>query len=136
MKEERGAALRLLYQLKMALERVYPPTDVGVLKKSKLPEIQCITFPRSIAGKIGDNRPAMKIAAPKEKFEAQAATFFHQRLQVLNKPQKQIIMERHLKKFDDEAVRQDLNAKAGDQAEKDARERRLMDLRAAGISKV
>ena len=35
MKEERGAALRLLYQLKMSLERVYPPTDVNVLKKSK-----------------------------------------------------------------------------------------------------
>jgi hypothetical protein len=35
MKEERGIALRLLYQLKMALEKVYPPTDVAVLKKSK-----------------------------------------------------------------------------------------------------
>ncbi len=35
MKEERGVALRLLYQLKMALEKVYPPTDVAVLKKSK-----------------------------------------------------------------------------------------------------
>jgi len=37
MKEERGVALRLLYQLKMALEKVYPPTDVSVLKKSKSP---------------------------------------------------------------------------------------------------
>jgi hypothetical protein len=73
MKGERGTALRLLYQLKMALEKVYPPTDVGVLKKT---------------GKIGDNRPAMKIPNPKEKYEAQAHTFFHQRLQVLNKPQK------------------------------------------------
>lgn len=36
MKEERGVALRLLYQLKMSLEKVYPPTDVSVLKKSKL----------------------------------------------------------------------------------------------------
>jgi hypothetical protein len=35
MKEERGVALRLLYQLKMSLEKVYPPTDVSVLKKSK-----------------------------------------------------------------------------------------------------
>lgn len=32
MKEERGIALRLLYQLKMALEKVYPPTDINVLK--------------------------------------------------------------------------------------------------------
>jgi hypothetical protein len=35
MKEERGVALRLLYQLKMSLEKVYSPTDVSVLKKSK-----------------------------------------------------------------------------------------------------
>jgi hypothetical protein len=50
MKEERGVALRLLYQLKMSLEKVYPPTDVSVLKKT---------------GKIGDNRPAMKITTAK-----------------------------------------------------------------------
>lgn len=36
MKEERGSALRLLYQLKMALEKVYPPTDIGVLRKSTI----------------------------------------------------------------------------------------------------
>jgi hypothetical protein len=36
MKEERGIALRLLYQLKMALEKVYPPTDIAVLRKSNL----------------------------------------------------------------------------------------------------
>ena len=36
MKEERGVALRLLYQLKMSLEKVYPPTDVHVLKKSNV----------------------------------------------------------------------------------------------------
>jgi len=35
MKEERGVALRILYQLKMALEKVYPPTDIAVLRKSK-----------------------------------------------------------------------------------------------------
>ena len=35
MKGERGLALRLLYQLKMALEKVYPPTDIAVIKKSK-----------------------------------------------------------------------------------------------------
>jgi hypothetical protein len=28
MKRERGVALRLLYQLKMMLEKVYTPTDV------------------------------------------------------------------------------------------------------------
>jgi hypothetical protein len=29
------------------------------------------------AGKIGDTRPALKLGATKEKFEEQAATFFH-----------------------------------------------------------
>ena len=95
MKEERGVALRLLYQLKMALEKVYPPTDVSVLKKSKLhPQderhlyniwtfhIQNIDFALSyyIAGKIGDNRPAMKITTAKQSYEEHATTFFHQRL--------------------------------------------------------
>lgn len=34
MKNERGVALRLLYQLKMMLEKVYPPTDIAVLAKT------------------------------------------------------------------------------------------------------
>ena len=34
MKQERGCALRLLYQLKMILEKVYPPTDIAVLTKT------------------------------------------------------------------------------------------------------
>ena len=78
-----------------------------------------------IAGTLGDNRPAMKLTNAKEKFEEHAHTFFHQRLQVLNKPQKQILMERHLKKFDDEQTRQDMMAKNGDRNEREARERML-----------
>ena len=42
---------------------------------------------------------------------------------MLNKPQKQIIMERHLQKFEDEKLRQDHIAKLGDRDERDARER-------------
>ncbi len=34
MKQERGTSLRLLYQLKMVLEKVYPPTDISVLTKT------------------------------------------------------------------------------------------------------
>ena len=36
MKKDRGHALRLLYQLKKVLERVYAPTDIAVLTKSKI----------------------------------------------------------------------------------------------------
>ena len=43
MKQERGISLRLLYQLKMVLEKVYPPTDISVLTKT---------------GQFGDNQPA------------------------------------------------------------------------------
>lgn len=50
MKEERGSALRLLYQMKMALEKVYPPTDIGVLRKSNY-----LSSLISVAGKMGDN---------------------------------------------------------------------------------
>ena len=35
--EKRGTALQLLYRLKMALEKVYPPTDISVMQKSKTP---------------------------------------------------------------------------------------------------
>ena len=65
----------------------------------------------------------MKITTAKQSYEEHATTFFHQRLQVLNKPQKQIIMERHLQKFEDEKLRQDNIAKLGDRDERDARER-------------
>ena len=43
MKKERGHALRLLYQLKMCLEKVYPTADMAVLQKT---------------GQFGDNQPA------------------------------------------------------------------------------
>jgi len=36
IKQKRGVSLRLLYQIKMALEKVYPPTDIAVLSKSKM----------------------------------------------------------------------------------------------------
>ena len=50
MKKERGYALRMLYQLKMILEKVYPPTDIAILRKT---------------GKVGDNQPALKIGSSK-----------------------------------------------------------------------
>ena len=81
MKCERGQALRLLYQLKMVLEKVYPPTDIAVLTKT---------------GQFGDNQPAQKIAKPMEKFDKIQHDFFKQRLAALNKPQKQINLENHV----------------------------------------
>lgn len=91
MKRERGIALRLLYQLKMCLEKVYPTTDIAVLTKT---------------GQFGDNQPAQKIANSKEKYDRVQHEFFKQRINALNKPQKQLNMEAHLKKFEAEKDRQ------------------------------
>jgi hypothetical protein len=32
--QERGQALRLLYQIKMVLEKVYPPADISIVAKT------------------------------------------------------------------------------------------------------
>ena len=85
----------------MILEKVYPPTDIAILRKT---------------GKVGDNQPALKIGSSKDAYNKMQSSFFKTRLQALNKPQKMMNMENHLKKFDDEAVRQDEEAKRYNQA--------------------
>ena len=121
MKQERGYALRLLYQLKMILEKVYPPTDIAILRKT---------------GKVGDNQPALKIGSNKESYNKMQSTFFKTRLQALNKPQKTMNMENHLQKFDNEAMRQDEEAKQYAAAEKEERERIKQEIRRAQINKL
>jgi hypothetical protein len=65
MKKERGYALRMLYQLKMILEKVYPPTDIAILRKT---------------GKVGDNQPALKIGSSKIAYNKMQSEFFKTRL--------------------------------------------------------
>lgn len=121
MKCERGQALRLLYQLKMVLEKVYPPTDIAVLTKT---------------GQFGDNQPAQKIAKPMEKFDKIQHDFFKQRLAALNKPQKQINMENHVQKFVNEQERQVKNAADFLEADKLASSLRKQELRRIQINKL
>mmetsp|Transcript_6306 Transcript_6306/g.10250 ORF Transcript_6306/g.10250 Transcript_6306/m.10250 type:complete len:141 (+) Transcript_6306:258-680(+) len=121
MKEERGRALRLLYQLRMILEKVYPPTDIAILRKT---------------GKVGDNQPALKIGSDKEAYNKMQSRFFKTRLQALNKPQKTMNIERHLKKFDDEAVRQSEEAKRLANVEKEEKDRVKQEIRRAQINKL
>ena len=121
MKQERGYALRLLYQLKMILEKVYPPTDIAILRKT---------------GKVGDNQPALKIGAAKDAYNKMQSSFFKTRLQALNKPQKTMNMEKHLKQFEDEAVRQDAEAKRYEAAEAAEKERIKQEIRRAQINKL
>jgi hypothetical protein len=61
MKKERGQALRLLYQIKIVLEKVYPPADISIVAKT---------------GTFGDNQPAQKIAHSKPKYDEVTHTFF------------------------------------------------------------
>lgn len=121
MKGERGVALRLLYQMKMVLEKVYPPTDIAVLTKT---------------GQFGDNQPAQKIAKPMEKFDKIQHEFFKQRLAALNKPQKQINMEKHVQKFVIEQERQAQQAAEYLEAEKQAATLRKQELRRIQINKL
>ena len=121
MKKERGYALRLLYQLKMVLEKVYPPTDIAIVRKT---------------GKVGDNQPALKIGHAKEAYNSMQSQFFKTRLQALNKPQKLMNMERHLQKFDDEAHRQADEAHRYYQAQKDEQDRVKQEIRRAQINKL
>ena len=134
MKEEKGLALRLLYQMKMALEKVYPPTDIAVLRKSNYHHYNPYCIP--IAGKMGDNQPALKIAHSKEKYDTQQHTFFKNRLQELNKPQKQINMEKHLSKFDAEQQRQERLAASAHKEEMEAKDRVKQEIRKAQINKL
>jgi len=104
MSRERGQALRLLYQLKMVLEKVYPPADISIVAKT---------------GTFGDNQPAQRIAVSKPKYDEVSHNFFKQRLGKLNRAQKDIDLEAHLQKFDDEAVKQAKQAERADNQDED-----------------
>ena len=84
-----------------------------------------------LAGKMGDNQPALKIAQSKDKYDEHAHTFFQNRLQVLNKPQKVLNMERHLDKFDREKQRQEDEANRYNLDKVDAKEKMRQETRRA-----
>ena len=90
MTKERGQALRLLYQLKMVLEKVYPPADISIVAKT---------------GTFGDNQPAQRIAHSKPKYDEVSHSFFKQRLGKLNRAQKDIDLELHQQKYEEEMQR-------------------------------
>lgn len=99
MSRERGQSLRLLYQLKMVLEKVYPPADISIVAKT---------------GTFGDNQPAQRIAMSKPKYDDVSHTFFKQRLGKLNRAQKDIDLEAHQMKFEEEMKRQATMAEKAD----------------------
>ncbi len=121
MRGERGLALRLLYQIKMVLEKVYAPADISIVAKT---------------GKFGDNQPAMKIAANKPKYDDVSHEFFKQRLAKLNRAQKEIDLEAHLKGFEEERQRQASLAAAAEKEEREADVRKKQEMRRIQINKL
>ena len=105
----------------MILEKVFPPTDITILRKT---------------GKNGDAQPALKIGSSKQSYNKMQSAFFRERLQTLNKPQKETNMERHLKKFQDEADRQATEAKKFYSNEKSDQEHKKQEVRRAQINKL
>lgn len=114
MKEKRGAALGLLCQLKMALEKVYVPMDT----------------------RMSDTMPAKKLNPGKEIYDNQAHQFFKRRLQEINDSQKNINLNNHLNKFEEIRMKQEAQAKREEEEEKDLKKRMKQDMRKAQIDKL
>ena len=105
----------------MVLEKVYPPTDIAVLTKT---------------GQFGDNQPAQKIAMQKEKYDNVQHAFFKPRINALNKPQKVLNMEAHVKKFEDEKERQAQDAIQYESKKKEMQAARQQEMRRIQINKL
>jgi hypothetical protein len=73
----------------------------------------------------------LKIGPAKESYNKMQSTFFKTRLQALNKPQKTMNMENHLKKFEDEATRQAGEAAQHAATEAEEKERIKQEIRRA-----
>lgn len=91
IKAEQGVASQILYQLKMALEKVNNPADIVIFSQNN---------------KFSQVTPLKKIEPPKEQFDKMENTFFQQRLNEMNKPQKQVNQDAHLQKFEQFRIRE------------------------------
>lgn len=114
MKEKRGAALGLLCQLKMALEKVYVPMDL----------------------KMNDSKPAKRLKPGKEIYDKQGHDFFKLRLQELNDSQKNLNLKSHLNKFEEIRKRQESKAQQAEQEENEMHTKLKQDMRKAQIDKL
>ena len=114
MKEKRGAALGLLCQLKMALEKVYVPMDT----------------------KMSDTMPAKKLNPGKEIYDHQAHNFFKRKLQELNDSQKNINLTNHQQKFEEIRMKQEAQAKRQEEEEKTMKIKMKHSMRKGQIDKL
>ena len=83
--KKEGAAIKLIYQLKMALEKTSPPVDIKLVKQ----------------GKVAEQPPVKCIRPPRKQFDEMEKKNIETRLQTLNKAQKVIDLEKKMQKFAD-----------------------------------
>jgi hypothetical protein len=114
MKEERGAALGLLCQLKQALEKCMFSLDTNMT----------------------DTMPAKKLNPGKEKYKEQARNFFKRRLQETNVSQKNINLATHLHKFEERMMKQEAQAKKEEAEDNKIRMKMKQDMMKAQIDKL
>lgn len=81
-----GVAERMLYELKMSLEKVNNPADVFIFHKT---------------GKFNPVFPLKKLDPGKQQFDTFESRFFGRRLNEMNKAQKAVNLEKHLQPFED-----------------------------------
>ena len=120
MKEKRGAAMRILIQLKMALEKVYSPMD-------------------NVPGRSGhksDSKPAKKLKPGKEKYDTMSSTLFKRRLQEMNEAQKEVNLRTHQNRFEEIRQKQEEKARREDENEQNRKTQQLADTRRGQIDKI
>lgn len=94
--KEQGAAIQLLYQIKMTLERTSPPIDVKLKQ----------------AGKAIEQAPIQKIRPVRSQFDTMELNQFKNRLNTINQSQKQIDLTSKLSKFEDFRTTTEMKVKA------------------------
>ncbi|OMJ72074.1 hypothetical protein SteCoe_29554 [Stentor coeruleus] len=115
-----GAAVGLIYQLKMALEKTSPPVDFKLVKQ----------------GKIAEQPPVKCIRPPRPQFDEMERKNIETRLQTLNKAQKEIDLELKMKKFDDFRDAMEIKAEKLEQAEDQKEKKKKDEKRKAMINKL
>lgn len=127
---ERGSAAKMLLMLRNTLEKVYPPTDIAVVRGSKLPSLTLV------AGKMGDNQPALRIAHTKAAYDKQQSAHFKLELERQSRPQREVNMEKHLGKYTAEQRRQEEARAKYFKEQREIKEKMSADVRKAQINKM
>ena len=94
--QSKGVAERMLYELKMALEKVNNPADIMILHKT---------------GKFNPITPLKRLDPGKLQFDVMASRFFDRRINEMNKAQKLVNLEKHLHPFEEFKQQQEDNLK-------------------------